>query len=87
VIRYDVHNLYGLLESRLPAAALADVRGGRRPFVLSRSTFPTSGAHVAHWTGDNAATWADLKAASVMVMNMNLWGERMRHSRRVVCGV
>jgi len=87
VIRYDVHNLYGLLESRLTAAALADVRGGRRPFVLSRSTFPTSGAHVAHWTGDNAATWADLKAASVMVMNMNLWGERMRHSRRVVCGV
>jgi len=73
---YDVHNLFGLMESRLTAEALTTVRASR-PFVLSRSTFASSGAHVAHWTGDNAATWADLKASSVTVMNMNLYGVAM----------
>lgn len=64
------------MESRLTAEALTTVRASR-PFVLSRSTFASSGAHVAHWTGDNAATWADLKASSVTVMNMNLYGVAM----------
>jgi len=62
------------MEARLTAEALTTVRGGRRPFVLSRSTFASHGAHAAHWTGDNAATWRDLAASTVTVMNFGLFG-------------
>ncbi|TMW62653.1 hypothetical protein Poli38472_005271 [Pythium oligandrum] len=53
--QYDAHNLYGFTESIATNAIVEKIRQ-KRAFVLSRSTFPGSGAHVAHWTGDNAAT-------------------------------
>jgi alpha-glucosidase (family GH31 glycosyl hydrolase) len=74
VLHYDVHNLYGLTEARVSAAALARVRGGRRGLVISRSTYAGAGADGGHWLGDNRSRWADLRASIAGVLAMGLLG-------------
>jgi len=46
-VELDVHNMFGYMEERATHLALNKVRPDERPFIISRSTFPSSG----HWTG------------------------------------
>nr|XP_006112923.1 lysosomal alpha-glucosidase [Pelodiscus sinensis]XP_006112924.1 lysosomal alpha-glucosidase [Pelodiscus sinensis]XP_006112926.1 lysosomal alpha-glucosidase [Pelodiscus sinensis] len=72
-VHYNLHNLYGLMEAKATASALIQIRG-KRPFVISRSTFPSQGRYSGHWLGDNRSKWSDMYWSIPGVLNFNLFG-------------
>ncbi|XP_078690866.1 lysosomal alpha-glucosidase-like isoform X5 [Branchiostoma floridae x Branchiostoma belcheri] len=70
---YNLHNLYGHFEIIASHNALVSIRG-KRPVVISRSTFPSSGRHGGHWLGDNKSTWRDMYYSIPGLLNMNMFG-------------
>jgi alpha-glucosidase len=45
----EVHNLFGHLMSRAANLAVRELHQGKRPFLISRSTFAGSGRWTGHW--------------------------------------
>ena len=73
VLEYDVHNLYGHIQSIHTAAAMRNLTG-KRAFVFTRSSFLGTGAVAAHWTGDTASTWDDMRNSVPMLFQSGLAG-------------
>ncbi|KAK7031219.1 hypothetical protein VNI00_013635 [Paramarasmius palmivorus] len=57
ILDIDVHNMYGMMEEKATHLALQQLQPGNRPFLISRSTFPSAGKWTGHWLGDNFSKW------------------------------
>ncbi|XP_051905568.1 lysosomal alpha-glucosidase isoform X2 [Hippocampus zosterae] len=70
---YNLHNMYGLTEAFATNRALVKARG-KRPFVLSRSSFPSIGRYSGLWTGDVRSNWEQLGYSIPSVLKFSLFG-------------
>jgi alpha-glucosidase len=70
----EIHNVYGMLNSRATHRALLERVPDRRPFVLTRATFAGGQRWAATWTADNSSSWAHLKLSVADLVNLGLSG-------------
>jgi alpha-glucosidase (family GH31 glycosyl hydrolase) len=73
ILEYNAHNLYGISKAIMKNIAL-NLALNNMPFILTHSTFSGSGAHTAHWIGDNVATWDDLWYSIPTMFSFGLFG-------------
>src|ERR1035437_1611552 len=45
-----------------------------RPFVITRGTYAGGQRYAAQWTGDNLATWEDLRSGIRVVLSLGVSG-------------
>ncbi|EEC69878.1 hypothetical protein OsI_00249 [Oryza sativa Indica Group] len=76
ILEYNAHSLYGFSQAIATHQALQGLQG-KRPFILTRSTFVGSGAYAAHWTGDNKGTWENLRYSISTMLNFGIFGMPM----------
>jgi alpha-glucosidase len=70
----EIHNIYGMENSRATFDGLRALSPDERPYVLTRATFAGGQRYAATWTGDNSSTWNQLKLSISMLLNLGLSG-------------
>lgn len=70
----EVHNVYGMLNSRATFEGVLALRPDERPFVLTRATYAGGQRYAWTWTGDNASTWNHMHLTTPMLLNLGLSG-------------
>jgi alpha-glucosidase len=70
----QVHNVFGMENSRATYEGLRKLEGNRRPFVLTRATYAGGQRFAASWTGDNSSTWNHYRMSVPTLLNMGLSG-------------
>ncbi|HEY1559938.1 MAG TPA: TIM-barrel domain-containing protein [Caulobacteraceae bacterium] len=70
----EIHNVYGMENSRATFEGLQTLRPDERPFVMTRATYAGGQRYAVTWTGDDGATWDHLKLMVHQLINLGLSG-------------
>jgi alpha-glucosidase len=70
----EIHNVYGMQNSRATYEGLLALNPDSRPFVLTRATYAGGQRYAVTWTGDNSSSWNHLRMATPMLENLGLSG-------------
>jgi alpha-glucosidase len=70
----EIHDVYGMQNSRATFDGLISQDADTRPFVLTRATYAGGQRYAATWTGDNSSTWNHLRLATPMLENLGISG-------------
>jgi alpha-glucosidase len=70
----EIHNVYGLLNSRATFEGLLRLQPEARPFVLTRASFAGAQRYAAIWPGDNISSWTHLQATIPVLAGLGLSG-------------
>jgi alpha-glucosidase len=70
----EIHDVYGMENSRATFEGLQHLNPDLRPFVLTRASYAGGQRYAATWTGDNSSTWNHLRLTTPMLENLGLSG-------------
>jgi alpha-glucosidase len=70
----EVHNIYGMQNTRGTFEGMRRLRPGVRPFVMTRASYAGGQRYSATWTGDNSSTWDHLRLCVEQLINLGLSG-------------
>lgn len=68
------HNIYGMQMSRATFDGVKRYLNGKRPLVITRSTYSGGQRYAAGWTGDNVASWEHLTVANIQCQRLSMCG-------------
>ncbi len=70
----ELHNVFGLLMARATYEGLVKDQPDLRPFIVTRAAYAGIQKYAAVWTGDNSASWDDLRLSLRMVQGLGVSG-------------
>ncbi len=70
----EIHNVYGMENTRGTFEGMKRWRPNQRPFVMTRASFAGGQRYAVTWTGDNSSTWDHLRLCVEQLMNLGLSG-------------
>jgi alpha-glucosidase len=70
----EIHNIFGMQNSRATFEGLLQLDPNSRPFVMTRASFAGGHRYSATWSGDNSATWNHLRQTTPQLANLGLSG-------------
>ncbi len=73
----EMHNVYGMQNTRGTYEGLLALKPNERPFVLTRASYAGGQRYSATWTGDNSSTWNHLRQTTPQLENLGLSGFAM----------